>query len=101
MGNKLKRKTKNFILSKLHEAIDLIISFIKENDTISDEQYNTYIEFVNKVIEILLKDELYGEWEFLTSTIGVEDKQDTTNRLKLVKICNHLVKTGINIIENY
>ena len=101
MGEKLGRSIKTFILTKLSESIDIILSALKNNNELSDDQYKSYLEFVYKVIEVLLRDELYEEWKYLHSKIEMEDGITDSNWKKMLNICEHLVAAGKNIIENY
>ena len=94
-------KTKKFILVSLRDSIKTILSVLEENQSINDEMYQAYFDYLKNVATILFKDYLLQEYNLLQNNFKMIDSLSCDNRTKLLKVCRKLVDLGNNITENY
>ena len=101
MGKQLDRATKNFMVNKLQESIKTILNFLERENNVGEKLYQAYLEYIQSIADILLKDYVFEEYQILLKDISLIKQQDISNYSKLLQICSKLIDLGINIVENY
>ena len=84
-------KTKNFIFRNILDVIKVIVNLLQENK-IDENKYKVHMDYVKKVLDIVLKDHFPNEYNLILSKFKLIENQDSSYDNKMYEVGEILIE---------
>ncbi|MBQ2887213.1 MAG: hypothetical protein IJE43_26165 [Alphaproteobacteria bacterium] len=93
--------TKRFILDNLIDAIQDVHTRVKEDREMTYDEYKIHFDYLNKLLEIVIRKYVPTEYEIILNRIQLIDLKKDSYEMKLLYICDILIQLAKTVVENY